>query len=477
MVLADLNGPRSLQPRRARSRRVLPACSAPLAALFLAGFFFSSPAVYAQGQETSAQQNQSVADAARQERARKEEQQKSAKHVYTEEDLKRKQILTPEDQAKVEARKNECATKNNCGPTPEQNAPAALDANGKSAQPSLGEIARQLRQQKELEALKPKQSEPFHLPMDNPVLASPIVPERSAVRPPVPPVLRPEPRSSKNRSGVFRRDPFAPAPTRPRFSLRGESPLRPTIPSHSRSDFSAAPKISPRIVAPKNFVTPAQPSQPALDSSAAQPKSHSFAVQPVHPSAPARSHRAASPAVPSRIFSAPTPVAPLSVRPVNPAAPAESVNPTQPVPAPRQPVASTAAKTIRVQAGDSLWKLARRNLGHGALWSAILTANPAITDPSRLHVGDDLALPAQPPVSSASRATASTHDMATIMVHHGDTLWSLAQANLGHAANWSCLAAANPSITNPNRIYAGQLLVLPSGCGSSRMSNGPATSK
>jgi len=155
--------------------------------------------------------------------------------------------------------------------------------------------------------------------------------------------------------------------------------------------------------------------------------------------------------------------------PLLPVAPASVV--------PRSAVSVSTAKTVRVQPGDSLWKLARRNLGHGALWSAILSANPSIADPTRLHVGDNLALPAQPPVSSASRATASTHDVATIMVHHGDTLWSLAQANLGHAANWSCLAAANPSITNPNRIYAGQLLVLPSGCSSSRLSNGPATSK
>src|SRR6266851_6806042 len=50
---------------------------------------------------------QDVAEAARQEQARKTSQQKKTKHVYTDEDLKRAQILTPEDRAQVEARKNQ----------------------------------------------------------------------------------------------------------------------------------------------------------------------------------------------------------------------------------------------------------------------------------------------------------------------------------------------------------------------------------
>jgi len=50
---------------------------------------------------------QDVAEAARQEKARKDNQQKKPKHVYTDEDLKRAQILTPEDRAEVEARKQQ----------------------------------------------------------------------------------------------------------------------------------------------------------------------------------------------------------------------------------------------------------------------------------------------------------------------------------------------------------------------------------
>src|SRR6266576_3638795 len=52
---------------------------------------------------------QDVAEAARQDRTQRESQQKKSKHVYTEQDLKRAQILTPEDRAQVEAKINQAA--------------------------------------------------------------------------------------------------------------------------------------------------------------------------------------------------------------------------------------------------------------------------------------------------------------------------------------------------------------------------------
>ena len=48
-------------------------------------------------QSQTLDQNSSVRGAARQERARKQNQQKKASHVYTAEDLKREHILTPKD--------------------------------------------------------------------------------------------------------------------------------------------------------------------------------------------------------------------------------------------------------------------------------------------------------------------------------------------------------------------------------------------
>ena len=225
MLLTAPNGPMSLQPRRPGSRRISHVRQFAASAILIFTFAtFGATISRAQDQQDpQSQQEQSVAEAARKEHARKEELQKRAKHVYTEEDLKHPNILTPEDRAQVEARKNECAQKNNCSPADAQNSPATLDANSPATgtspakETSLGEVARQLRKQKELEALKPKQTEPFHLPFGTPALASPILPERPAIRPPVQPILRPKSSSPKSSSNVFRRDPFSgvPAPVRP----------------------------------------------------------------------------------------------------------------------------------------------------------------------------------------------------------------------------------------------------------------------
>src|SRR5258707_11647782 len=79
------------------SRRCLSLC--------FPGIVFVSCAVFGAKQCSA----QDVAEAARQERAQKESKQKKSKHVYTEQDLRREQILTPEDRAQVEAKKNQLA--------------------------------------------------------------------------------------------------------------------------------------------------------------------------------------------------------------------------------------------------------------------------------------------------------------------------------------------------------------------------------
>src|SRR5580700_6407564 len=238
MLLTDLNGPLSLQPRSPGSGRISrPARFAAPAFLFLCFATFGATISRAQNQ-----QDQSVAEAARQERARKQELQKRRKHVYTEEDLKHRNILTPEDRAQIEAKRYECAQKNNCSPAARQNPSASLE----TPQIPLGDVARQLQKQKELQALKPKQSEPFHLPFSTPALASPVLPGRPSIRPPGQPVLHPKSSSPRTPSNVFRRDPFFAVPVRPevrRPEIRpsaGEN-IRPAIRPEERSD--VAPKV------------------------------------------------------------------------------------------------------------------------------------------------------------------------------------------------------------------------------------------
>jgi nucleoid-associated protein YgaU len=367
-----------------------PVRFAALSILFLCFATFGATISRAQDQ-----QEQSVAEAARQERARKQELQKRAKHVYTEEDLKHPRILTPEDRAQVEAKRNECAQKNNCSPSPAQNPPASLDANSQTNGKSLGEVARQLRKQKELQALKPKQTEPFHLPFETPALASPILPERPAIHPPAQPVVRSKTSSPTMPSNVFRRDPFSPVPARP--GLR-------------RLIAPAVPKIPKRTATPR---IPIQPLQPPAPPEPAQPAAPVATVRPVRPQrAPSSVSTAAQKTVsvkggdslwklaqqnlgrgkrwPELLAANPNIVDPNQIRAgaeLNlPAADAASAS--------ARNASNNAASRIKVRKGDTLWTLAKSNLGRSSAWPCLAAANPSISDPNRIYENQELIVPA-----------------------------------------------------------------------------------
>jgi nucleoid-associated protein YgaU len=162
-----------------------------------------------------------------------------------------------------------------------------------------------------------------------------------------------------------------------------------------------------------------------------------------------------------RIFSRSAPPI-LFVLPAQPIAPSEAVRPVLPR---HSLLAATNAtrKIVSVQRGDSLWKLAKQNLGRGNRRPELLAANPGIADANQIRVGVQLNLPEAPATPRSKRVAASTAKL-TLKIHRGDTLWSLAKANLGHSSAWHCLAAANPSVSDPNRIYENQELVVPAGC-------------
>jgi nucleoid-associated protein YgaU len=465
MLLTDLNGPMSLQPRSPGLGRISrPVRFATPAILFLCCATFGATVSRAQDQR-----GQSVADAARQERARQQELQKRAKHVYTEEDLKHPNILTPEDRAQIEAKRNECAQKNNCSPAPTQNPPASLDANSETPQIPLGDIARQLQKQKELQALKPKQSEAFHLPFSTPALASPILPGRPAIRPPAQPVLRP-----KTPSNIFRRDPFSAVPIRPqvgrpgvrrpevrrpevREDIHGSSRenIRPTVHRQLSGDVHpqvrreilpiALPNVHPDFSKDVRPTLPAHGrlSAPALPKISSRPATPGILIQPMHPHVP-------STLTQLDIFT--KPVAPIA-----------TVRRSKPQPA-LSPATTAAQKTVRVQKGDSLWKVAQEKLGRGKRWPELLAANPNIVNPNQIRAGAQLNLPFAVAATRNSAHNDRNSDASTIRVAKGDTLWALARIHLGWSGAWPCLAAANPSISDPDRIYENQELIVPTAC-------------
>jgi nucleoid-associated protein YgaU len=406
--------------------------------------------------------NQSVAEAARQERARKHELRKHAKHVYTEEDLKRQRILTPEDQAVVEARKNDCTQKNNCAAAPSRNDQNALDADTKSQQLSLGEVARQYRKQKELQVLKPKQPAPFHLPSSTPVYASSVLPESpKSVRPGQPAA------GIKTPSHVFRRDPFSAVPVRPRVAggtradlhSRSLEKIIPTVPGDKHAGVHENSHANVHAVVPEKVREDFR-STVRRNFVAGLGKD----VRPiVHPRA--RLVVPAQPKVFSRSLAPPSLLQPaqptLLVNPAPPLGAAEESHATQPGRSLSN--GSSSQKTVNVQRGDSLWKLAHQWLGQGSRWKELLAANRWIADPEMIREGAQLNLPDASQAQTSVRSTRG-RNILSIKVQRGDTLWNLAKTSLGSSSYWPCLASANPGILDPNRIYENQILAVPVGC-------------
>jgi nucleoid-associated protein YgaU len=132
-----------------------------------------------------------------------------------------------------------------------------------------------------------------------------------------------------------------------------------------------------------------------------------------------------------------------------PAPPADVVAPL----ASGSPAIST--HTVLVQPGDSLWSLAARKLGRGSRWHDLLAANPGVLDPNRIAVGTQLLLPFKESKLKAD---------VKVTVQKGDSLSKIAQSQYGRAENWQCIAQANPQLTDANRIYEGQELLVPANC-------------
>ena len=61
-------------------------------------------------------------------------------------------------------------------------------------------------------------------------------------------------------------------------------------------------------------------------------------------------------------------------------------------------------------------------------------------------------------------AASSLRTVTKITVQKGDTLSQIAQSQFGHASYAACIARANPAIHDANRIFVGQSLLLPATC-------------
>jgi len=292
-------------------------------------------------------QDQDVAEAARQQQAQKSQQPAPPRHVYTDEDLKRSHILTPEDKKLAEAHRKEL---------PAAKSPA-IDATNPLPE-SLGEVARRYRKEKaerdaETAAAKIKKGPaPFRVELPpTTTLAEPkrpVAPLRgpsAATRPlPVAPSLDPTHRAAAPSSRV---SPFSP---------------RPAMPSYASTESNVNPRT---VVRSREFQQLKVRSGDSLWRMARRYLGDGARWQEL-----------------------------LSLNPGLAAHPDDlAAGSTVIVPALASKTVHGPSQAITVQAGDSLWSIARDHLGRGSNWPRLAHANPQVSDYLHLQVGSQLQLP------------------------------------------------------------------------------------
>jgi nucleoid-associated protein YgaU len=286
--------------------------------------------------------SQDVAEAARQERERKAAREKNPHHIYTEEDLKRAKILTPEDDARIVSRK---ATT----PVPQQQGHQLQVAEQPQESPSLGEVAQRYREQKAALQEEPvaKEEEESRYPLELPAVM----------------LAQPKPVMQPNIN-----------------SLREDE-----LPTTKRTSTAAA-AASSRIsrFAPRNVVAPAgvQPVGPVVVVASLVRKKQVLPgdswwklaqrylgqgsrwqeLWRVNPGLNRNPNRLAAGAM-------------VFVPELTPAG------------------GSPPGPPITVQAGDTLWSLAREQLGCAQRWPALAAANPQVTNYKKLQIGTKLNFP------------------------------------------------------------------------------------
>jgi len=326
--------------------------------------FAVAPNLLAQSDD-SQQSSQDVSEAARQARGRKH-QAASERHVYTNEDLRHGKILTPKDQARAAAANHKHSATPAPGAAPEAQ---PLDANSTTPQEPLGDVARRYR--------NAKKNSPFHLPSNEAQLASPKI-----VAPLAEPnsELLPLPRT---------RDFLAARPLTPfSHTVVPKSPVV-TSPRGSRIDPFVGRRTQPappaRMLRPvgPSFTPQSKPFSALLPRTASSPASAQILVRPGDTLWNlSRQHLGRGTRWLELLAANPSVEDPMRLVPG-----------TQLVLPARTSSHRRVAQTITIQAGDSLSKLALAAYGHASYWPCLASANPSLTNPHQLHIGQSVVVP------------------------------------------------------------------------------------
>jgi LysM repeat protein len=121
-----------------------------------------------------------------------------------------------------------------------------------------------------------------------------------------------------------------------------------------------------------------------------------------------------------------------------------------------------------IQEGDTLSEIAEAN--HTSI-ERLMELNPQISDPNMIYTGDQLVIPEGDQINNPYQSSEQTNalfdnnvaETATVneyTIQEGDTLSEIAEAN---HTSIERLMELNPHISDPNMIYSGDQLVIPTG--------------
>ena len=127
-----------------------------------------------------------------------------------------------------------------------------------------------------------------------------------------------------------------------------------------------------------------------------------------------------------------------------------------PGPTPPPPPANCPGQIYTVVAGDSLYTIAKK---FGTTVDAIVRANPQITDPSKISVGQRICIPGVAPGPTPPPPPAFCPGQIYTVVA-GDSLYTIAKK---FGTTVDAIVRANPQITDPSKISVGQQICIPTG--------------
>ena len=122
--------------------------------------------------------------------------------------------------------------------------------------------------------------------------------------------------------------------------------------------------------------------------------------------------------------------------------------------------AASLPMKYKVEEGDTLWSISEKFYKSGYNWVDIAKAN-ALQNVGYIEKGQELLIPeAKALVQATGQVSSATTEKKQYTVVHGDSLWSIAMKQYNDGYKWVEIAKAN-NLTNPNIIFAGNVLMLP----------------